>query len=121
MKEGPLFKLKITEGGQQTMQYKKIIHDLPVLCTDKGFRYVGEIIRTETELVKATFIPTYPDATQWSTDHEVYVEVVNKNGAPVNGVFPDMSLLTKKTIITDSNKQKRLLSKYDQQFKLKSE
>ena len=76
MKEGPLFKLTITEGGQQTTQYKKMIDDLPVLCADKGFRYVGKIIRTETELVEATFKPTYPDATQWSTEHEVYVEVV---------------------------------------------
>ena len=64
MKEGPLFKLTITKGGQRTTQYKKIIDALPVLCADKGFRYVGEIICTETELVEATFILTYPDATQ---------------------------------------------------------
>ena len=121
MKEGHLFKLTITKGGQQTTQYKKIIDALPILCADKGFRFVGEIIRTETELVEATFIPTYPDATQWSTDHEVYVEVVNKQGTPVSGVFPNMSILTKKSIVTDSNKQKRLLAKYNQEFKLKSQ
>ena len=121
MKEGPLFKLTITKGGQQTTQYKKIIDALPVLCADKGFRYVGEIIRTNTELVEATFIPTYPDETQWLTDHEVYVEVVNKQGMPVSGVLPKKSILTKKTIITNSNLQKKLLSKDDQEFKLKSQ
>ena len=121
MKEGTLFKLTITKGRQRTTQYKKIIDALPVLCADKGFRYVREIICTEMELVESTFVPSYPDATKWSLDHEVYVEVVDKNQPPVKGLHQTMSILTKKTIITNSNLQKQLLSKYDQQFKLKSQ
>ena len=35
MKEGPLFKLTITKGGQQTTQYKKIHDALPVFCAEK--------------------------------------------------------------------------------------
>ena len=73
------------------------------------------------ELVKATLVPSYPDATKWSLDHEVYVEVVNKNQPSVKGLHPTMSILTKKTIITNSNLQKQLLSKYNQEFKLKSQ
>ena len=103
MKEGPLFKLTITKGGQRTTQYKKIIDALPVLCADKGFRYVGKIICTEMELVEATFVPSYPDTTKWSSDHEVYDKVVDRSQLPVAGLHPMMSILTKKTIITNSN------------------
>ena len=38
MKDGPLFKLTITKGGQQATQYKKIIDALPVFCADKGYK-----------------------------------------------------------------------------------
>ena len=71
MKEGPLSKLTITKGGQRTMQYKKIYDALPVFCADKGFRYIDEILCTNKELVEATFLLTYPDATQWSSTHKV--------------------------------------------------
>lgn len=122
MKEGPLFKLTITKGGQRTTQYKKIIDALPVLCADKGFRYVDEIICTDTELVKATFVPSYTNEKLWSTDHEVYVKVVDTSATVGNdGLHSTKKILTKKTIITNSNLQKKLLSKYDQESKFNSQ
>ena len=60
MKGGCLHKLTITECTHQATQYKKLIDALPVLCTDKGFRFVNDIICTDRELVKASFLPSYP-------------------------------------------------------------
>ena len=122
MKEGPLFKLTITKGGQQTTQYKKIIDALPVLCADKGFRYIDEIIRTNKEEVESTFLPAYPDANQLFYNHEVYVEVVDKSKTVgKDGLHPMKSIMTNKTIITDSNLQKKLLYAYNQESKLKAQ
>ena len=44
MKDGPLFKLTITKGGQRATQYKKIIDALPVFCADKGYKFIDNVI-----------------------------------------------------------------------------
>ena len=49
MNDGPLSKLTITKGGQQATQYKKIIDALPVFFTDKGYKFIDDIIWTNTE------------------------------------------------------------------------
>ena len=51
MKDGPLSKLTITEGGQQATQYMKILNALPVFCADKGYKFIDNIIRTDTQKV----------------------------------------------------------------------
>ena len=77
MKEGPLFKLTITKGGQQTTQYKKILDTLPVFCADKGYRYIDNVIHTNAELVGATFLMQYPNASKWSRSYQVHIQVVD--------------------------------------------
>ena len=67
MKDGPLSKLIITKGGQRATQYKKIIDALPVFCADKGYRFIDDVIHTNKELQESAFLPTYPDATRWSS------------------------------------------------------
>ena len=37
MKDGPIFKLRITETRHRPTQYKKVIDTLPVLCADKNY------------------------------------------------------------------------------------
>ena len=66
MKNGPLSKLTITKGGQRATQYKKIIDALPVFCADKGYKFIDNVIWTNTKLQEASFLPTYPTATLWS-------------------------------------------------------
>ena len=61
MKDGPLSKLTITKGGQRATQYKKIIDALPVFCADEGYKLINNVIWTNTELLQAAFLPTYPD------------------------------------------------------------
>ena len=77
-KDEPLSKLTITKGGEQATQYKKIIDALPVFCADKGYKFIDDVIRTNTELLQAAFLPTYPTATQWSSTYHVQIQVVDR-------------------------------------------
>ena len=73
MKDGPLSRLTITKGGQQATQYKKIVDALPVFCADKGYRFINDVICTNTELEEVDFLPTYPDPAQWSSIYHVHL------------------------------------------------
>ena len=121
MKDGPLSKLTITEGGHQAIQYKKIIDALPVFCADKGYKFIDDIIWTSTERLQASFLPTYPDARQWSDTYHVEVVTVDANAQPhVNtGRRPPVIKVQEKTHIFDPNLQKQFLSEHDIQYKLK--
>ena len=77
MKDGLLAKLTITEGGQRATQDKKILDALPVFYADKGYKFIDDIIWTNTELLEAIFLPTYPNATLWSSTCYVQVVVVD--------------------------------------------
>ena len=61
MKDGLISKLTITETGHQTTQYKKIVDTLPILCADKNYRGINDILCNRIDLVEADFIPAYPD------------------------------------------------------------
>ena len=82
MKDGPLSKITITKGEQRAIQYKKIIYALPVFCADKECRFIDNVICTNTELLEAVFLPTYPDSTLWSSTYHVQINVVNPTAAP---------------------------------------
>ena len=46
MKDGPISKLTITKTGHKPSQFKKISDNLPVLCKDKTFCGLNEVIWT---------------------------------------------------------------------------
>ena len=71
MKDGPISKLTITKTGQRPSQFKKISDALPILCADKNYQGLDEVLHTGYDLVKAEFMPDYPDANLWSTIHHV--------------------------------------------------
>ena len=50
MKDSCLNKLVITECSHQATQFKKIHNVLPVLCADKGYKHVDNVIRKNKEL-----------------------------------------------------------------------
>ena len=64
MKDGPIYKLIITETGHWSFQYKKIIVNFPVSCTDKNYQGINDVTRTRNNLVETDFMLTYPDANQ---------------------------------------------------------
>ena len=82
MKDGPLSKLIITKGGQQATRYTKVIDTLPVFYAGKGYKFINDVIRTNTELVQTTSLPTYPNATLWSNTYHVQVETINPAAIP---------------------------------------
>ena len=121
MRNGPLSKLTITKGGQQATQYKKIIDVLPVFCADKGYKFIDNVIWTNTKLLEAAFLPTYPNTTLWSSTYHVQVDVVDATAAvdPQTLCCPLITEMQQKSHVFNPNLQKRLLSEYDQKSKLK--
>ena len=63
MKDGPTSKLLITKTGHRPTQYRKITDTLPVLCADKNYQVIDDVIWNEIDWVKTYFMPTYLDAT----------------------------------------------------------
>ena len=55
MKDGPISKLIITEIGHGSTHYKKIIDTLPVLCADKNYQGLDDVIWNGINLVEAGF------------------------------------------------------------------
>ena len=120
MKDGPLSNLTITKGGQQATQYKKIIDALPVFCADKGYRFIDNVICTNTELLKATFLPTYPEPALWSSTYHVQLDVVDLLVLPdFQGVCVLRTEIQQKSHIFAPNLQNQLLLDYNQKSKLK--
>ena len=66
IKDGCISKLTITKTGHRATQYKKIIDTLPVLCADKNFKCIDDVLCTWNDLPEATFLPPYPDPARWS-------------------------------------------------------
>ena len=77
MKDGLISKLIITKTGHWSTQYKMIIDTPPVLCTDKNYLGLDEVVWTGNNFVEADFMPLYPDAIQWSTTHHVQIITIN--------------------------------------------
>ena len=82
MKNDCLSKLTITKSGHQTTQYKKIMDALPILCTDKNYRYIDDVFCRWTKLCEAAFLPAYPGTTQWSDTYNIKIKTVEPNAPP---------------------------------------
>ena len=63
MKDSLISKLLITKTGHRPTQYKEITDTLPVLCADKNYQGINDVIRNRIDQVKKDFMPTIPDAT----------------------------------------------------------
>ena len=103
MKDGPISKLLITKTGYRPTQYKKINDTLPVLCADKNFQGLYEVILTKHDLVEMEFISTYPGATQWSNTYHVEIQIVDLSvavDANTDLWSPIVTLLQKKRSLT---------------------
>ena len=62
MKDGPISKLLITETRHRPTQYKKVMDTLPVLCVDKNYQGLNNVIWNRIDLVEADFTPPDPKA-----------------------------------------------------------
>ena len=110
-----------SQSGQQATKYKKIIDALPVFCVDKGYKFINDVIWTNTKLPQASFLSTYPDLALSSSTYHVQIHTVNP------AAIPDAQTLRCAVItnmqeefhIFNPNLQKRLLSEYNLKCKLK--
>ena len=82
MKDGCISKLAIIKAGHWATQYKKTIDTLPILCADKNFRYIDNVLCAWTNLQEVTILPRYPNPDQWSNTYSVEIETVNSNAVP---------------------------------------
>ena len=71
----------------------------------------------------STFLSTYPNATQWSSTHKVYVKVINETQPTtgMNNLHPLKTVMMDKSHVFNPNLQKKLIFEYDQKSKLKSQ
>ena len=66
------------------------------------------------------FMPTYPNANQWSTTHHVQISTVSPaDPAAANGLHPPTITMEQQTHVFDANLQKELLSEYERASKIK--
>ena len=123
MKDGPISKWVITKTGHRPTQYKKITATLPILCADKNYQGLDEIIWTRHNLVERDFMSTYPDTIRWSNTHHVEIQTVNPSvAADANtGLRPSIVTLLNQTHVFDTTLQKELLSEYKRNSKIKSQ
>ena len=122
MRDGPISKLTITETGYRPSQFKKISDVLPVLCTNKNFQGLDEILRTGRDLVKTDFMPPYPNATQWSITHHIQLSIVDPNDPELpDGSLPICFEMMEQIHVFDANLQKELLLEYEPNSKNKSQ
>ena len=120
MKDEPLSKLTITKDGQQATQYKKVIDALPVFCTGKGFKFIDDVIWTNTKLEQAAFLLTYPNTTLWLNTYHVQIQTVGRvAAADQDGVCPLITDVHNRSHVFDPNLQEQLLSEYNLKCKLK--
>ena len=100
MKDGPISKLTSTETGHRATQYKKIIDTHPVLCADKNYQGIDDVIRNGIDLVEANFTPIYPNENQWSNTHHVEITSVDPTKVPaIDGSHTPIIVMEQRTHI----------------------
>ena len=123
MKDGPISKLTITETGHRPSQFKKISDALSLLCSNKNFQGLNEVLQTGRDLVTTNFMLPYPNATKWSTTHHVQVSIVipTNQADRVTGKRPVRYQMMEQTHAFEENLKKELLSEYERNSKNKSQ
>ena len=113
MKDSLISKLLITKTGHRPVQYKKVMDTLPVLCADKNYQGLDDIIQNGIDLVEVDFTLPYPEANRWTTTHHVEVRTVNLWDLQfADGSRPPIITLARETHVFDANLQKKLLLEF---------
>ena len=124
MKDGLISEFTITETGHRPSQFKKLYDALPIFCADKNYGGLDEVLRAGHDQVEGDFMPAYPNAILWSHTHQIQGVTVAGEANLVEGSLTERVttyILVNKTIVTDANLQKQLLSEYNRKSKLKSQ
>ena len=107
MKDGQISKLTITETGHRATQYKKIIDTLPVLCTDKNYRGINDVLQNKIDLVEVDFIPIYSDTNLWSNTYDEEITTIDPTVVPLADASRTQIIrLEQQTHVFNANLQK---------------
>ena len=112
------------QTGHRPSQFKKLCDALPIFCPDKNYSSLDEVLCTGYDQVEGDFMPAYPNATLWSHTHQIQFTTVADWAALVEGSLTERVInyeLVNKSIFTDANLNKQLLSEYKRNSKLKSQ
>ena len=86
MKDIPISKLIITKTGHRSTQYKQMVDTLSILCADKNYQGIDDVIQTGNDPVEADFVPPFPNANQLFTTQHVQISTINPvDPAAANG------------------------------------
>ena len=113
----------ITKSGHQATQFKTNLDALPNLCEDKNYKYIDEIISTNTKLTQTYFLSAYLVRTQQSSMQHVNLESDDPIiGLDVpSGTSPICIEMVENPPIFNQNLQEQVQPDYDQESKLKSQ
>ena len=75
MKDCQISKLLISKTGHRSTHYKNIIGTLRVLCADKNYQSMDDVIQNGIDRVEMDFMQTYPGTTRWSNAHHVKLKL----------------------------------------------
>ena len=102
-------------------QLKKVLNALPGLCQDKNYKYINDIISTNTKLTKVYFLFVYLVRTQRSSTHHENLRFINPIiGLEVlSGTSPIDIEMIENPLIFNLNLQEQVPPDYDQESKLK--
>ena len=121
MKDSLISKLIIIESGHRPTQYKKVIDSLPILCKDKNYQGLDDVIWNEINLLEEDFTPQYTNSDQLSITR--HVEMVNVKPTNALGIFTGEHsptiIMARKTHIFNANLQKWLLSEFERNSEIK--
>ena len=90
----------------------------------KNYGGLDEVLCTGYDQVEVDFMPSYPDIALWAHTQQIQIANVTDGAALVVGWTTEHVFtyeLVNKTIITNANLQKQLLSDYEPNSKLKSQ
>ena len=80
---------------------------------------IDDVICTNTKLLEAAFLPTYPDPALWSSTFYVQIDGAGVTVAQdPKGACPLITEMQRKSHVFDTIHQKQLLSEYNQKSKL---
>ena len=117
MKDILISKLTITETWHRPSQFKKISDALPILCADRNYWGLNEVLHTGCDQAKIDFMSAYPDANWWSSTHHVQISTVDPTAdEEPDGSRPVRFRTMEQTNVTDANLQKDLLLEYERKF-----
>ena len=104
MKDSPISKLTITKTGHQATQYKKIIDTLPVLCVDKNYQGIHNVVWNRIDLVEVDLTSIYPDTNKWSNTHHIEIRTINSADVLVaNGLRTPTITIERRIHVFDAN------------------